>query len=72
MITTAQIHDMTSEEKLHTMEVLWEDLSSNSEEMISAPWHKKILEETEKKIASGDEHFVSWERAKKQLRTLFE
>lgn len=72
MITTAQISDMTSEEKLRTMEVLWEDLSSRSEEMILAPWHEKVLQDTEEKIAAGEAHFVSWESAKKQLRTMFE
>jgi hypothetical protein len=72
MITTAQIKGMTSEEKLQTMELLWDELASNSEEMISAPWHKKILEQTEEKIAGGEDHFVSWELAKKQLRTMFE
>ena len=59
---------MSTEEKLQAMEALWADLSRNPEQFESPAWHKQVLEEREQRLESGEENFIDWELAKKQLR----
>ncbi len=59
---------MTLPEKLRLMEALWEDLCQNEQQISSPDWHREVLEEREKKIASGEESFVDWDVAKRKLR----
>jgi hypothetical protein len=40
-----------------------------SETDIQSPsWHKQVLEEREERIRSGQETFIDWEKAKRELR----
>jgi hypothetical protein len=59
---------MTRVEKLRIMEVLWEDLSRNDPELESPAWHESALQETERRMAAGEEKVLDWEAAKKELR----
>ena len=59
---------MSRAEKLMALEAIWADLTRNEEEFESPPWHKEELEATEERVKSGQEQFVDWETAKKQLR----
>ncbi len=63
-----EIERMTLEEKLRTMEALWANLSRNEQDLQSPPWHEHVLDEREQRIKSGQEQFVSWEDAKRELR----
>jgi hypothetical protein len=54
------------------LEALWEDLSRNESEFESPDWHREELTATEERVQSGEEQFVDWETAKKQLRQQFE
>ncbi len=72
MITTLQIEKMSREEKLQVMEALWADLSKNDQDIESPAWHKDVLEETEARLASGQEKNLDWENAKQELRKRFE
>ncbi len=58
---------MTVEEKLRAMEVLWADLTQHEEELQSPAWHEAVLKEREERVASGQESFIDWETAKRQL-----
>ena len=51
---------------------LWEDLSRDEAEFESPGWHREELTATEERVKSGQEQFVDWETAKKQLRKQFE
>lgn len=62
------LDQMTTTEKLRAMEVLWADLSRHDEEIQSPAWHGEVLKEREDRIGSGQETFIDWEVAKKQLR----
>ncbi len=62
------LKDMTLQEKLVAMEMLWEDLARSPESVESPAWHKEILEERRQKIAEGTAHFMDWETAKKEIR----
>ena len=71
-MTTAQIAQMSRQEKLQTMEALWADLSAVETEMESPSWHKDILKETEARVAAGQEKIADWHAAKGELRKRFE
>ena len=62
------LDQMTTEEKLQAMEALWADLTRNEEQFESPAWHEQVLKEREQRIESGQESFIDWEVAKKQLR----
>ena len=51
--------DMTTAEKLQTMEALWESLCLKSDELTSPSWHAEIIADREKKIDEGKEKAVN-------------
>jgi putative addiction module component (TIGR02574 family) len=62
------LNEMSVEEKLQTMEALWQSLASDSVAIESPAWHKEELAEREGKIESGEAKFVEWEKAKADIR----
>ena len=67
MATMLQIDQMTLEEKLQTMEALWDDLCRREEDVPVPQWHKDILDERRRLIELGQAQFIDWETAKKQI-----
>ena len=72
MQNNIEIKHLSREEKLRVMEAIWKDLSNEEEQVESPDWHKKILQETECRLSSGQEKIVDWQDAKKELRKRFE
>lgn len=72
MSNKSEIGHLSQEEKLRVMEAIWEDLSREAEQVESPEWHLTALEETERRLQSGQEEMVDWEDAKKELRKRFE
>jgi len=68
MHVTLPLKDMSTEEKIQTMETLWDDLCKNADSLKSPSWHKGILQERERMIKDGNDEFVGWETAKKNIR----
>jgi hypothetical protein len=68
MSTKVDLQEMTTLDKLRLMEALWQNLSASSSEVISPKWHGEILAERDRLIDSGEETFIDWDIAKKQLR----
>jgi hypothetical protein len=68
MEATLPLSQMSVAEKLRAMETLWADLSRNEAQIESPAWHGVVLHDREEKIKSGEETFMDWETAKKQLR----
>jgi hypothetical protein len=62
------IQEMTIEEKLRTMELLWDDICRKVPDFASPPWHGDILKDREEKIKQGKEEFIDWEQAKKDIQ----
>lgn len=62
------IENLTRTEKLRMMEVIWDDLSRDSETLPSPEWHAQALKDAERAFAENQTHFVSWDTAKKMLR----
>jgi hypothetical protein len=59
---------MTTIDKLRTMETLWENLCETSDELISPPWHGEVLMERDNRVAEGKEKEYDWNEAKKRIR----
>jgi putative addiction module component (TIGR02574 family) len=59
---------LSIEEKLQTMEALWQSLSSKPESVDSPAWHEEQLRVREKDIESGKSKFIDWEKAKADIR----
>lgn len=72
MQNTIEIKHLSRKEKLRIMEAIWEDLSNEEEDVESPDWHKKALQETDRRFSSGQEKIVGWQDAKKELRKRFE
>jgi hypothetical protein len=68
MDITLPLEKMTAEDKLRVMESIWADLSRNEADVPSPDWHGHVLREREERLKSGQEQFMDWEEAKKQLR----
>jgi len=62
------LNEMTAQEKLQTMETIWQSLSANPETIESPEWHEEELRVREAQIASGKSKFVDWEKAKAEIR----
>lgn len=61
------IDRMTIEEKLQTMEALWDDLCQHEEALPVHDWQKQILNDRERLIEEGKAQFIDWEQAKKDI-----
>ena len=55
-------------QKISIMESIWTDLLKDEETLEAPAWHLKELEETERGIRDGSEHFQDWESAKQAIR----
>jgi hypothetical protein len=68
MAITLPLNQMTVQEKLALMEILWEDLARTPEAIKFPAWHKQVLGEREARVASGEARFIDWEEAKAAAR----
>jgi putative addiction module component len=62
------LDEMSVEEKLQLLEAVWADLSRVPDEVESPAWHKEVLEETDRKVESGEATFSDWQKAKDSIR----
>jgi hypothetical protein len=65
---TLNLKDMTTEEKLQAMELLWDDICRNIPNFSSPAWHENVLKEREKRLKEGKEKLLDWNQAKKDIR----
>jgi putative addiction module component (TIGR02574 family) len=59
---------MTIEEKLRAMEMLWDDLCRNEQQIPVSDWQKELLDERQRQIDASEAKFSDWESVKKRLR----
>jgi hypothetical protein len=59
--------EMTTEEKLRAMEMLWDDICRSAPDFSSPSWHEDVLRERERRIRDGKDKFVDWDQAKKDI-----
>ncbi len=68
MEITLPLEKMSIEEKIRTMEAIWDDLCRKADSISSPPWHEDVLIEREERIKQGEEEYVDWSSAKKTIR----
>ncbi len=62
------IQRMTIEEKLKTMELLWDDICHSAINFNSPHWHEQILKKREESISGAKDEFIDWTQAKSDIR----
>lgn len=67
-MTTPAIEQMSWEEKLRTLEELWDSIAREGDRYESPPWHEQALKETQQRHESGAEQPMDWADAKRKLR----
>lgn len=67
MSAVLNVAEMTLEEKLRAMEILWEDLSRREQDVPVPQWHKDLLDERERLVETGEAKFLDWEAAKARI-----
>jgi len=50
------------------MEMLWDDLCRNDQQIPVADWQKELLDERRRQVEAGEAKFSDWESAKKRIR----
>jgi hypothetical protein len=65
---TLNLGEMTIEEKLKAMEMLWDDICRSVPDFSSPSWHGNVLKEREQRIRDGKEKFLNWDQAKEDIR----
>ena len=68
MIPILPLDNMSVEDKIQTMESLWDSLLHENMEMASPNWHGNVLAEREAAIERGEIQFEDWETAKEKIR----
>ena len=68
MHVSLPLEQMSTEEKIQTMETIWDDLCKQADSLSSPQWHKGVLDEREEKIKNGKDEFADWEKAKNHIR----
>jgi hypothetical protein len=68
MAVNLPLDEMSVEEKLQLLEAIWADLSRVPDQLESPAWHKDFLEETERRVESGEATFSDWQEAKASIR----
>ena len=61
------LDEMSVEEKLQTMELIWEDLCRNEANVPSPAWHGEVLHERDTALKSGKTELEDWELAKRRI-----
>ena len=72
MTLEAMINNLTHDEKLVAMEMLWRDLSRRPSDVPSPDWHGEVLAERIAAVREGRTQFVKWTDAKRRLRDRLE
>ncbi len=67
MVAPLPLEKMTMSEKISTMEILWENITQDSQCYPSPAWHEEILKERENMLKNGEAAFEDWETVKKEL-----
>ncbi|MFO7847844.1 MAG: addiction module protein [Balneolaceae bacterium] len=66
MISKEDIKKMSVSDRLETIEMIWESISS-SESIQSPTWHQRILKSREDKVTSGNTHFLDLGEVRERL-----
>lgn len=66
-MSIAELKSMSRDEQLLAMEVLWEELSRDDQQIESPVWHKEVLEDRQSMVAEGSASYQTVDELKKRL-----
>ena len=61
MAAQLPLAQMSLDDKLEAMEMLWSELSKNPDQLVSPPWHLDVLQDRQQQLNEGSASFQSWE-----------
>lgn len=67
MITASELKKLSKREKFRLMDLIWQDLSTDENQIEVLDSHKKRLDERADLVQQGTAKFVDWEQAKKEI-----
>lgn len=68
MNVALQLEQMTIEEKISVMELLWDDLCRHADAVLPPIWHGEVLSQREAYLSEGKEQFNDWTIEKEKIR----
>lgn len=68
MEVTLPLSEMTTADKLRTIESIWDDLLRTRADIPSPAWHADILCARENRVREGKATFGDWTEAKRRIR----
>jgi len=66
-MTVADIKSLSTEQKFHLMEVLWEDLRERFESTSLSPRVKELLDGRRARVERGEARLFDWDEIKSSL-----
>ncbi len=66
-MNVAEIEKMSNQERIKTMELIWEIMCRSEESIASPAWHGEVLENRRKRIESGEAKFYSLDEVRKRF-----
>ncbi len=67
MISVADLKEMSLEEKLTLMELIWQDISADEKQISVPESHKEQLDKRAQMVREGKAKFIDWKQAKKEI-----
>ncbi len=67
MGVTISVENMSIEEKIQTMETIWDDLCNKVNSISSPSWHGEVLNDRENEVNHRENAFIDWNSAKKNI-----
>lgn len=67
MTAGLQLDEMSVEEKIRTMEPIWDDLRARAGGVTSPAWHNDVLADRHAALERGQTQFEDWKAAKKHI-----
>lgn len=68
MNITAQLDQLSTAEKISTMEYLWDDLCRHADKVASPDWHGEVLAQRERSVVKGEVTYQDWAAEKVRIR----
>jgi putative addiction module component (TIGR02574 family) len=62
------LDQMTVAEKLHVIEMVWDDLSRNSSDIPTPAWHEEVLAARQRQVDEGRAKFIPFEEFSQRIR----
>lgn len=67
-MSTAEIENMSTSERLSAMEKLWDALCHEGTEPASPSWHQEVLDQRKERMNSSEARFFTLDQLRNQFR----